>query len=229
MAASEILRRIPFLKSLDAPALERIARRLPERRYPKGARLFFEGEPCPGFWIVKEGSVNIYKVTEEGRVHILESCGAGGVFALVSALDGGAYPACAETREDSVLIFFPREELLAALAAAPQAAVAVAKTFAARLRRLTCQAASVALCDVRARLAAYLLDASEQRGIPQPDGSIEVVLDATQQEVARRIGTVREVLARALKSLADARWIERRRDAVRLLDCAALKRVAARG
>jgi CRP/FNR family transcriptional regulator, cyclic AMP receptor protein len=222
----ELLRRVSFLSQIEAPALEVLAKRLPERHVRKGCRLFGEGEPCPGFWIVNQGSVNIYKIAEDGRMQILETCHAGEVFGLVSAIDGGDYPASAETREDSVLVFFPREDLMTAIRTVPQTGLSLARFCAERLRRLTTQVASVSLCPVKSRVAAHILEEARARGIEAPDGTIAVDLEGRQQEVARRIGTVREVLARALRGLANEGVIEHRREHVIVRDMAALRRIA---
>lgn len=226
VVTSEVLRRVPLLRELEAPILERIAARLAERRFPKGTLLFSEGDPCPGFWIVKEGAVHILRISAAGRVQILETCLPGGVFALVSAVDGGPYPASAEVCKDAVLIFFPCEDLLAAMQVAPATATAVAKTCAARLRRLTKLVSTVALHDVRERVAGYLAREAEARGTRLADGRIEVILEGTQQEVARRLGMAREVYARTLRRLEKDGLIEQERERVWVRDLARLRRAA---
>ena len=223
---AEVLERIPFLRQVESPILAQIAARLPERRFARGTLLFNEGEPCPGFWIVKEGAVNILRISAAGRVQILETCVAGGVFGLVPAVDGGPYPASAEVRDDAVLIFFPREDLLAAMQVAPGTATAVARVCAARLRRLTDLLGAVSLHDVRGRVAGFLADEAKSHGARLSDGRIEVVLEGPQQEVARRLGMAREVYARMLRTLERDGLIEHERNRVRVSDLARLERAA---
>jgi CRP/FNR family transcriptional regulator len=222
---AELLAHLPFLAGLDRPTLERLIERLPERRFPKGRMLFREGEPCDGFWIVVEGSVNVEKVGADGRVVILETSRPGEYFALVSAVDGGNYPASATTREDSRLLFFPRRELEELFHAHPVVAVGVARNFAARLRGLTSRVAGAAFHDVRARVATFLLQEAE-RGAAAPDGTITVKLEAPQGEIASRLGTVREVLARALRTFRERKLIKQQAAEVTFLDLPGLREVA---
>jgi CRP-like cAMP-binding protein len=224
----EILFRVPFLRGVSEPGLARIAERLATRRFAKGQTLFFEGEECTGAWVVCEGSVSLYKVSMDGRVQILETCRPGDVIALGPAIDGGPHVETAQTREESRLIFFPRADLLAAARTSPEVGLALARSFACRLRGLAGQVASVALHGVRGRLAAYLLELARESGRELPDGSVEVLLEARQEEIARRLGTVREVLARSLRALRDEGVIERRRECVRVRDLGALQLIAER-
>lgn len=229
-ARRAVLRRVPFLRDLPPAELQRLARAARERSVPVRQQVFVEGRPCPGVWIVASGRVHIYKLSRGGRVQILRTCGPGEPFALVSALDGGPYPASAVTRERSVLLFIPRDPLLAALEKSPLALLAATRFCAERLRRTTCQIASIALCGVRARVAAEI--AEEARAIGSGDGAggpIDIVLDGRHDEVARRIGTVREVFTRALRALEDDGMIERRGRRIRILDLDRLRRIAAPG
>jgi CRP/FNR family transcriptional regulator len=127
-------------------------------------------------------------------VQILETFGPGEVFALVSAVDGGPYPASAEARDDAALLLCPREALEAALDAAPAAALAVARVCAGRLRRFTTLIASVSLEDTRARVAAHLVRLAQEGGA-KGEEVIEVALGGPQHEVAQRLGMAREVYA----------------------------------
>jgi CRP/FNR family transcriptional regulator len=221
----DLLAQLPFLTELDRPTVERLAERLPVRSFPKGRMLFREGDPCDGFWVVVEGSVNVEKVGADGRVVILETCGPGDYFALVSAVDSGNYPAAATTREDSRVLFFPRRELEELFLAHPVVAIGVARHFAARLRGLTSRVAGAAFHDVRARVATFLLQAAE-RGAAAPDGSITVTLEASQGEIASRLGTVREVLARALRTFRERKLIKQQAAEVTFLDLPGLREVA---
>jgi CRP/FNR family transcriptional regulator len=223
-STADLLARLPFLAVLDRATLERLVERLPERSFPKGRMLFREGEPCDGFWIVIEGSVNVEKVGADGRVVILETSGPGEYFALVSAVDGGNYPAAATTREDSRLLFFPRRELEELYHAHPVVAIGVARHFAARLRGLTSRVAGAAFHDVRARVATFLLQAAE-RGAAAPDGTITVTLEASQGEIASRLGTVREVLARALRTFRERKLIKQQAAEVTFLDLDGLRAI----
>jgi CRP/FNR family transcriptional regulator len=216
----------PFLRGLGEPWLERLAGSALARRYRKGSTLFHEGDPCLGFWAVERGSVNVYKISAEGRIQIVDTCSPGDVVALAPAVDGGLHPASAEVREDATLLFFPREALIAAIRATPELGLALARRFAGTIRDMTNRMAGVALRDVRERLAEFLVGEVEARGARRADGTLEVALGARQEEIARRLGTVREVLARRLRSLREEGIIEHARGVVRVRDYERLRRLA---
>ncbi len=203
--------------------LRRVAKRLLERPLAKGTTLFREGQPSAGCWIVEKGSVSVFKVSPGGRVQILETCAPGSLLGLASAIDGRPYLATAKVREDSVLFFVPRAELLAAMKTSPSVAIAVAHACAARLRRLAALAASIALCGARERVAAYLVAEAERVGIRRPDGRVNVVLGSPQHEIASGLGVAREVYARTLAALERDGLIERARNRVSILDVGALR------
>jgi CRP/FNR family transcriptional regulator len=67
----------------------------------------------------------------------------------------------------------------------------------------------LSLRSVRGRLARFLLERAEEG---------EVEREWTQDEIAARLGTVRDVVGRNLRALADAGLIEIRRQRIVLLD-----------
>jgi CRP-like cAMP-binding protein len=200
---------------------------LVERRFPGGYTVAREGQPVAGFWVVTAGSADLTTIAADGRVQIFETCGEGDAFGLAAALEGGPASESAVTREPSRLAFVPREDLLAAMRARPEVAIAVAREIAAHLRRRTERLAS-GMRGVRQRVAAFVLDEAERRGVRRPDGAIEVAIVARREEIAARLGTVREVLARALGALEREGLIERARGALRVLDVERLRGVCER-
>ncbi len=217
---------VPFLSGLPGSALERLASRSIERAATKGAILFREGEPCTGFWIVATGSANVVKASPDGRIQILETCPRGAVVALVSALDGGAYPATVQAREDSTLLVFPTPLIRETVLQHPEVGLGIARHLAGRLRRSTCRSASVCLRSVRSRVASFLLESIAGRAPDERHESAVLVLGASQEELAHRLGTVREVLARTLRSFREENLIAQRGDTITVLDVARLEGVA---
>jgi CRP/FNR family transcriptional regulator len=78
------------------------------------------------------------------------------------------------------------------------------------------------LRDVTARLAGWLRDEARRAG------DVDIVLAATREEIAARLGTVRELVSRSLSVLRACRLIDVRGSRVRIVDAAGLA-AAARG
>jgi CRP/FNR family transcriptional regulator len=219
-----LLRQVSFLSELDGVTLGKLAARVTRRRVGRGEPICQDDQPCAGVWVVVEGSIQSVKVSPGGRLQILDTAGATGTCSLASALDGGCCPMRTEARVDSTVLLIPREALHEAVEQEPRLALAIARHLGSRLRGVTCQLVSLGLRDVRARVAALLVEESV-RGVQGPDGSVKLRLPASQAELAHRIGTEREVFARALKGLKDEGLIEQERGRVSIRDLAALRRV----
>jgi CRP-like cAMP-binding protein len=87
---------------LGVEELARLARTVVERQFEKDAVIFLEGEPCQGLYIVREGSVKIYKLSPEGREQILSYIKPDDSFNEVAVFDGGTNPANVVAAEASL-------------------------------------------------------------------------------------------------------------------------------
>lgn len=204
----ELLRQVPIFAQFDDRSLDRLAERCGARDYPAGHLLFTTGERCRGLYIIESGRVRIYRTSPEGRRQVLHTEGPGRAVAELPLLDGGPYPASAETETDSRLLFMPREDFEALYRDTPDVADAIIQSLAARLRHLVHVTETLAFRDVAARLALYLSEFADQHGRDTPTG-IEIVLTQTREELSTELGTARESVSRALKQLTRKGVIER--------------------
>ncbi|HOK47049.1 MAG TPA: cyclic nucleotide-binding domain-containing protein, partial [Bryobacteraceae bacterium] len=98
----ETFRRVPLFAGLTEEELASLARRAVEKRYSAGEVLFYEGEPCTGFFLIGQGSVKIYKTSGSGREIMLAIDTAPSSVAEVPLFDGGPYPATVSAVNDVV-------------------------------------------------------------------------------------------------------------------------------
>jgi CRP/FNR family transcriptional regulator len=218
-----LLRRVSYFAALPDGLLNELAAVAGERRYGRGQVIFLEGEPCAGLHIVVEGQVRIYKVSPQGREQVLEQLEPGGTFNDVAVLDGGPNPASAMAATDSLLWIVARADIRRLAHAHPELAWALIESIARRTRRLVAMVEDLALRSVKARLAKLLLAEAERTA-----GQTEINRDqmVTQAEMAARLGTVREMIGRALKELADEGLITFDRHRIVILDRARLADLA---
>ncbi len=188
------LKSLPYFATLNSEQMEQIKKGTIELSYPKGEILFLEGEPCRGLYVVKSGQIRIYKSSPEGREQVLLIARPGDSFNDVPAFDGGPNPASSSALEPSTVYLIPKERLLPLVADCP-AALTVIKQFATRLRHMTTLVEDLSFRSVVSRLAKALLDSAVVEGGPSP------VQRLTQDEMAAMIGTVRDVIGRALRTL----------------------------
>lgn len=203
---------VPYLAKLAPPIIQALADVAMPRHYMAGAVIFSEGDPENGLYMVEQGQVKICRYSKEGREQILNLFGPGDTFNDVAVLDGGASPATAIAFTDATLWRVARPDLQALATRHPALAWALIESIARRTRYLVGLVQDLSLRSVKSRLAKLLLDqaqSAQQEAVPRM---------LTQEEMASRLGTVREVVGRALRTLVNAGIIEFDRHQIVILD-----------
>lgn len=206
----ELLRSVPYFQRLDETALTAVARSAIRRDYGKGEVIFLEGDPCAGLCLVQEGRVKIFRVSPEGREQVVKFLGRGQFFNEVAVLDAGPNPVSAMAAVPSRLWIVDRSTMLQLLDRYPDLATAVIENMAARTRHLLSLVEDLSLRTVSSRLAKLLLD--------QAAGSDAAPRRLTQQQMAARLGTVREMVGRVLRSFEEEGLIRFDRHRIVILD-----------
>jgi CRP/FNR family transcriptional regulator len=206
----ETLRGVQFLRELPESTLVEVARRCAEKVCMRGEVIFLEGDPPKGLLVVREGAVKIYKTGDGGREQILEIEGPGHSVAELPLFDGRPYPAACAAVHDSILLVVRPRDFQELLERHPDLTRAVIASLAFRLRRMVMLVQELSLRDVRQRLVDLFQELAGE------DGSFE--LDLSHQDLAARIGTVREIVSRTLSKLVQERVISVERKTVTFLD-----------
>ena len=132
--------------------------------------------------------------------------------------DGGPYPASVRAVEPVVALFVNKTEFQQVCRQYPEVALKVLAVVGRRLRQLVGVVESMTFGSVTQRLARLLLDASRQAG------SDEFEFPLTHQELASRLGTVREVVSRNLARFRAEGVLRIEGHQVRVVDRAGLER-----
>jgi CRP-like cAMP-binding protein len=220
-ATLRVLRQIPYFRSLPALDLRVLATNLRTRRYQAGDVIFRKGDPSEGLCIVVSGRVRTVTTSPEGREQVLKVFGRGRTFADVAVFDDEPQPAEASAVSDSLIAFVPRATLLDLLRRHPDMAIDVIRLFATRLRAYKQVVEDLSLRPVIGRVARLLADrarGTETLVEESPTASPRY----TQDELAAMVGSVREVVQRALKTLEHAGLIEMSRGQIQVIDVEAV-------
>jgi len=216
------LRRLPLFTDLSDAELALIAERVTLRSYEAGAIIFSEGDACRELLIVKEGSVKIFKAAANGRQQLIGVERAGNSLAEVPVFDGDCYPATAQAAGPAILLRLEAELFRGLCLHHPEVALKVIKVLAHRLRRMGSLVEDLSFATVRGRLIAHLLHLADKSGRHTPQ-AVEFDLTENNEELAARLGTVRELVSRNLGRLHNEGLIEINRRTVRIPNIAALK------
>lgn len=216
MAIHHAFREIDLFSSLSEAELQAMSQVSVSRRFEPGESLFDEGEACKGIWIVAEGLVKIVKATASGRQILLGLQHAPATVAEVPVFDGGPYPATVIAVEPTLGILVLTMDFLGACRRNPDLSVRFLAAFGARLRHLVALVERITFGSIRQRLAQEMLTFADVAGserFPMPE---------THEELANRLGTVREVVSRNLGRFQSEGMLRIQRREVELLDREAL-------
>lgn len=220
LTVAALLRKVDLLQGISDAAMQKLVESAVRRSVDAGTILFVEGEPVRGFYLIEAGHVKISRHSQDGREHILLVLGEGDSFNEVAALDGGPNPATATAHSDAVVYCILRDELRKIVYENPDLAWAMIESISRRARHLVGMVQDLSMRSVKGRLANLLLDqaeANEADAVPRM---------LTQEEMASRLGTVREMVGRALRSLASDGIIEFDRHRIVVLDVERLRKEA---
>ncbi len=200
-------KKVALLADLDESDLQILAAAAVPHRYEPGEMIFSEGDSCEGLYVVESGLVKIFKVSTSGREQVLTLEGPGASVAELPVFDGGNYPASASAEVASQLLFIGKKDIRGLCLEHPQVALKVLRVVSSRLRRLVSIVEELSFTTVHHRLAAYLLREARSRGKRTPQG-LKFTFTVSNQELASRIGTVRELISRNLSRLQAAGLIK---------------------
>jgi CRP/FNR family transcriptional regulator, dissimilatory nitrate respiration regulator len=217
--AAEI-RSTPLFAGLEEPHLRKIQEISRVVEYSRRDVLFREGETAEGIFVLLSGRVKIYKLSPDGKEHILHVVRPGQAFAEAAVFMPGGYPAYAEALQKSRTLVLPKGPFLELLRQEPAISLNIIATLSRYLKQFADRIEDLSLKDVSARVARWFVSTSQEKGRDFWD------LEITKGELASQVGTVSETLSRTLRKFQDAGWLQVRGRFVKILDKAALLAVA---
>lgn len=195
-----VLKRSSLFMELDEKTLGALAERAFEQHFDKDEVLFVAGEEALGLYLIAEGAVRAFRVSSDGREQVIHIERAGTTIAEVPVFDGGTYPSTAAADEATITLFIDKRDVRQLALEHPEIALAALKVLAGRLRRCAELVEALSLREVGQRLARFLV-AEAERNAPWPGNKCTIDLSQTNQQIASRIGSVREVVSRAFTRL----------------------------
>jgi|WetSurMetagenome_2_1015567.scaffolds.fasta_scaffold07288_4 CRP/FNR family transcriptional regulator, dissimilatory nitrate respiration regulator len=240
------LKKIHLFSDLSKNELEKILSFSHHKKFAKGEVLFFDTEPFIGFYCVLEGNVKLYKISSEGREHILHIMYPFNTFGEVPVFenyedvlnDRAVYPVNAMAIEDDTeILLVSAKPFLSFLKENPDISLKFLSTLSKRLKSLNNHIESLTLHDIKRRLAKYILDEFEKTNtnkekiekskhiLLKKTNSIELTI--SKYDLASHLGTILETLSRTFKKLQDEKIIEVQGKRIKILNFYNLKKYSA--
>lgn len=198
-ASLSLLESVPCFTFLDPEARQRLLDSAIAQTFTKGELLILEGEPCPGVFVVEQGTVKLYRTSPEGKEHIVRLVHPGGCFECAPIFDGGTNLTSAQAIEAARAYLLPAADFQSAVSTQPLALLEVLATMSLRLRSLLSMVEDFSFRRVPSRLANLLLQLSE-RG----NGSSVISSPLNQQHLSCMLGCSRQAVNSALQKLSRA-------------------------
>lgn len=225
-ADATLLGRVPYFRSLSPLELADVARACTSRTLAAGQTLFEEGAPCTHLFVIASGRIEVRQTSLRGREQVFHTEQPAAALGEAPLFDGGGYIASAVALEPARVLALSRSRLLALCRTHPAVALALLETLARRVRRFALIVSDLAFHPVPERLARYLIGTAAPRRLTP---GLELELQLTQAQLAARLGTVRELVARALAQLERAGVLSRQGRRILVRDPARLHALAEGG
>ena len=210
-----------LLKGLDPASRARLEARCRWRRYRIGEKVFERGDQSRDVFFIVEGRVNIVDFTLSGREVAFASAEAGDSFGELAALDGLPRSTSVVAVDNSYLGVLPHEPFVSLLRENAEISFRVLTRLAEIVRRGDERIMELSTLAATHRVYAELLR------MAQPDAAVPELWVVRPlpplREIASRVSTTRETVARALGQLYPSGLLRRKGRNLYLMDRAALE------
>jgi CRP/FNR family cyclic AMP-dependent transcriptional regulator len=213
------LSELVVFQDLSPREMEELNRITTMSTVPRGRVFYRPEEPGEVLFILKEGRVQLYRISPEGKKLVLATLGPHTLFGEMALLGTRMHNTFAEAIEDCLILVMSRTDLERLILNRPQVALRILDITGKRLREAEERLENMAFKGIPARLASLLLRVAEEQ-------QSETITGLTHQDLAESVGTYRETATQVLNDLKGQGLIEIGRKRITILDRERLAEVA---
>jgi CRP-like cAMP-binding protein len=218
----ELLGRVPVFSTLEHDDLGRIAELAVPRAFEPGQIVFREGDASDTCYIVRSGRARAVRDHPDGRTITLATFGSGDIFGELAMFEDELRSATVEAVQRTSVVAVLGPDMRRLMVEHPQIAIRLVAALGRRLRETNDRLAKQSFQTVQSRVAVVLGELVEQAMEAGASGR-EVLLTATQADLAKLAGSSRESASRFLAVLERAGVISQGRGRLVVHDPAALE------
>jgi CRP-like cAMP-binding protein len=219
----ELLGRVPVFSTLEHEDLERVAALAVPRAFESGQVVFREGDASDTCYVVRSGRARAVREHSDGRTITLATFGPGDIFGELAMFEDELRSATVEAVQATSVVAVLGPDMRRLMVEHPEISIRLVVALGRRLRETNDRLAKQSFQTVQSRVAVVLGELVSQAvdaGSPQK----EVLLTATQADLAKLAGSSRESASRFLAVLERAGVISQGRGRLVVHDPAALDR-----
>jgi len=185
-----------FFGSFPEASIDALEKSSTLRKFKKNTHIIVIGEESHAAYLILQGSAYAFTDDDDGNEFIVATFLPGDCFGELGLLDGQARTANVITTSMCECLVVPRAEIHRQIQREPAVASVIINALVERIRGMTEDVSCLALMDVYGRLARILNSEAQV----QNDGT-RVAARMTHQELAKRVGSSREMISKILKEL----------------------------
>lgn len=202
----QALTKAAVFAAVDEATVSALAATATRQVWDSGTVLFQRGDPGDYMLALTSGRVRLSVSTPTGKELVLRHIGPGEVLGEFALIDGEPRSADATAVEACSAVILQRDRFLRVAGQYPQIGLALARHLCRQLRSTNYQMESIALYDLRSRVARFLLLALQ--GKPRT-GRARLLLTLNQTELALVLGASRPKVNQVLQSMMAEGLLER--------------------
>jgi CRP/FNR family transcriptional regulator, cyclic AMP receptor protein len=186
---------------------------------PRG-RVFYQPEDVGEvLFLIKEGRVQLYRISPEGKKLVIATLGHGTLFGEMALLGQAMHNAFAEALDDCLILVMSRTDLERLILNKPVVGLRMLEITGRRLNDAESRLEDMAFKGIPARLASLLIRLANERGTND-------IIGLTHQDLAETIGTYRETATQVLNDMKTQGLIDIGRKRIEILNIERLAEVA---
>jgi len=172
--------------------------------------IFVEGDPCPGFYVVKSGRVKLLKTSRDGKEQIIKILQPGELLGMETFYDGKRYGNTAMAMDDCEICFIEKRTFFDIIGRHPTIAKKIIIALSKELDNAYSKIGTMGLLNAKEKMAHLLYTLAKDYGSNE-NGRIKLNLSLSRLEIAELLGITQETAIRLLKSFKDEGIIEIKR------------------
>ena len=193
---------VPIFNHLEDKQMDEITGAIQSRSYKKGDILYRAGEESDSLYIVRNGKIKIYRLSESGKEQLVRILTLGDFTGELALFREAIHESYAEAMQDTDVCMITRWDLHDFLLKYPSISLKILSEFSERLDTSERQTTRVSTEKVETRLALFLAECIEEQG-----ESMEYRLPMSKKDLASFLGTTPETISRKLAELEELSYI----------------------
>jgi CRP-like cAMP-binding protein len=220
------IKRSDIFSVMSHEEMERLAGLSTMCEFKKGATVYLLDEPSEHVYLLKEGTIKISRIGQDGQEIILDFIAPGEIFGEMSLLGEDSRSTMAQAAENSLICSIKKSDFFNFFSAHNDLAFKVLKLVGLKRIEIETRLEELAYCSVSERIASLLNRMAKRHGI-KDDGGIKIRPRLTHRDIAFLVGASRETVTDQLNQLKAQGFIDTSFMSITIRDPDALERLVA--